>query len=197
VNAKQAVGDAKALILTVDQLRPATGRLQFTIQPEGFAFKKVPYAGGKNVKGQGHAHVYAKADGARKAKYIGWTGSGTTSWTDKKMLKRGTTYRVRVRAISESGLSEASTPLRDGVPRERPAPVPLATLARVQGTATVWAEGDVPESQAALLRPGARVTATSPAAPGQTIGATGHLGYERSAAILCDACNALAEHFDN
>jgi hypothetical protein len=94
VNAKQAVGDAKALILTVDQLRPATGRLQFTIQPEGFTFKKVPYAGGKNAKGQGHAHIYAKADGARKAKYIGWTGSGTTSWTDKKMLKPGTTYRV-------------------------------------------------------------------------------------------------------
>lgn len=42
-----------------------------------------------------------------------------------------------------------------------------ATLARVQGTATVWAEGDVPESQSALLRPGARVSATSPAVPGQ------------------------------
>jgi membrane fusion protein, copper/silver efflux system len=42
------------------------------------------------------------------------------------------------------------------------------TLARIQGTGTVWAEGQVPESQAALLRPGAAVTATSPAAPGQT-----------------------------
>jgi Cu(I)/Ag(I) efflux system membrane fusion protein len=42
-----------------------------------------------------------------------------------------------------------------------------ATLARVQGTATVWAEGEVPESQAALLRPGARVSATSPAVPGR------------------------------
>ena len=42
------------------------------------------------------------------------------------------------------------------------------TLARIQGTGTVWAEGQVPESQAALLRPGTAVTATSPAAPGQT-----------------------------
>ena len=41
------------------------------------------------------------------------------------------------------------------------------TLARIQGTATVWAEGELPESQAALLRPGTPVTATSPAAPGQ------------------------------
>ena len=41
------------------------------------------------------------------------------------------------------------------------------TLLRIQGTATVWAEGEVPESQAALLLPGARVVATSPALPGQ------------------------------
>ena len=91
---RQQVGDAKAIILEIDQLKPATGQLQFTIEPEGFAFKKVPYKGSKNMKGQGHAHIYAKADGAKKAKYIGWTGSGATSWTDKKMLKAGTTYRV-------------------------------------------------------------------------------------------------------
>jgi Cu(I)/Ag(I) efflux system membrane fusion protein len=40
------------------------------------------------------------------------------------------------------------------------------TLLRIQGTATVWAEGAVPESQAARLRPGAAVLATSPALPG-------------------------------
>ncbi len=91
---RQTVGDAKAIILTVDKLKPSTGQLEFTIEPEGFSFKKVPYGGSKSVKGQGHAHVYAKADGAKKAKYIGWTGTGTTSWTDKKMLKAGTTYRV-------------------------------------------------------------------------------------------------------
>ncbi len=90
----QQVGDAKAIILTIDKTKPSTGQLKFTIQPEGFVYKKVPYAGGKNVSGQGHAHIYAKADGAKKAKYIGWTGSGLTSWTDKKMLKAGTTYRV-------------------------------------------------------------------------------------------------------
>jgi hypothetical protein len=90
----QAMSDAEAIILTIDKTKPSTGQLMFTIEPEGFVYKKVPYGGGKNVSGTGHAHIYAKADGAKKAKYIGWTGSGLTSWTDKKMLKAGMTYRV-------------------------------------------------------------------------------------------------------
>ena len=43
-----------------------------------------------------------------------------------------------------------------------------ATLFRINGTGTVWANAEVPESQAALLRPGAKVLARSPAAPGAT-----------------------------
>ncbi|MFM9124317.1 MAG: hypothetical protein ACKOSO_03950 [Actinomycetota bacterium] len=91
---RQEVGDAKAIILTIDNLKPATGQLKFTIEPEGFVFKKVPYKGSKNVAGQGHAHIYAIAEGTKKRVYIGWTGSGATSMTDKGMLKVGTTYRV-------------------------------------------------------------------------------------------------------
>src|SRR5207244_7957117 len=41
-----------------------------------------------------------------------------------------------------------------------------ATLFRINGLGTVWANAEVPESQAALLRPGAKVQARSPAAPG-------------------------------
>ncbi len=41
-----------------------------------------------------------------------------------------------------------------------------ATLFRINGLGTVWANAEVPESQAALLRPGAKVHATSPAVPG-------------------------------
>jgi hypothetical protein len=93
-NQRQETGDAKAIILTIDSLKTATGQLKFTIEPEGFSYKKVPYKGSKNVAGQGHVHIYAKADGAKKAKYIGWTGTGTTSMTDKNMLTKGTTYRV-------------------------------------------------------------------------------------------------------
>ena len=43
-----------------------------------------------------------------------------------------------------------------------------ATLFRINGLSTVWANAEVPESQSALLRPGAKVQAKSPAAPGTT-----------------------------
>ncbi len=43
-----------------------------------------------------------------------------------------------------------------------------ATLFRINGTGTVWANAEVPESQAALLRVGAKVQARSPAVPGTT-----------------------------
>ena len=51
--------------------------------------------------------------------------------------------------------------------------MPGMALLRLQGTNTVWAEGQVPESQAAQLQPGTQVSATSPAVPGQTF--TGRL----------------------
>jgi Cu(I)/Ag(I) efflux system membrane fusion protein len=53
--------------------------------------------------------------------------------------------------------------------REGATVMPGMPLVRLQGTGTVWADGQVPESQAALLRVGARVTASSPAAPGVAI----------------------------
>ena len=43
-----------------------------------------------------------------------------------------------------------------------------ATLFRINGLSTVWANAEVPESQSALLRAGAKVVAKSPAAPGET-----------------------------
>ena len=43
-----------------------------------------------------------------------------------------------------------------------------ATLFRINGLATVWANAEVPESQSALVRPGAKVQAKSPAVPGTT-----------------------------
>lgn len=43
------------------------------------------------------------------------------------------------------------------------------TLFRLNGLGTVWANAEVPESQAALLRPGTRVRAKSPAVPGVTL----------------------------
>lgn len=52
--------------------------------------------------------------------------------------------------------------------REGMTVMPGATLFRINGLSTVWANAEVPESQAALVRPGTRVQARSPAAPGTT-----------------------------
>ncbi|OUM00372.1 efflux RND transporter periplasmic adaptor subunit [Variovorax sp. JS1663] len=52
--------------------------------------------------------------------------------------------------------------------REGMTVMPGATLFRINGLSTVWANAEVPESQAALLRPGAKVQARSPAVPGET-----------------------------
>lgn len=52
--------------------------------------------------------------------------------------------------------------------REGMTVMPGATLFRINGLSTVWANAEVPESQAALVRPGAKVQARSPAAPGES-----------------------------
>ncbi|MEJ7808428.1 MAG: efflux RND transporter periplasmic adaptor subunit, partial [Telluria sp.] len=52
--------------------------------------------------------------------------------------------------------------------REGMTVMPGATLFRINGLSTVWANAEVPESQSALLRPGAKVQARSPAVPGTT-----------------------------
>ena len=52
--------------------------------------------------------------------------------------------------------------------REGMTVMPGATLFRINGLSTVWANAEIPESQSALLRPGTRVQAKSPAVPGTT-----------------------------
>ena len=52
--------------------------------------------------------------------------------------------------------------------REGMTVTPGATLFRINGLSTVWANAEIPESQVALLRPGAKVQAKSPAVPGVT-----------------------------
>jgi membrane fusion protein, copper/silver efflux system len=52
--------------------------------------------------------------------------------------------------------------------REGATVMPGMPLIKLQGTGSVWAEGQVPEAQAALLRPGSAAAVTSPALPGRT-----------------------------
>ena len=52
------------------------------------------------------------------------------------------------------------------IAREGMSVTPGMTLARINGLATVWALAELPESQAALVRPGSAVEARSPGVPG-------------------------------
>ncbi len=102
--------------------------------------------------------------------------------TDLAPLVDGARQRMR-----QVGMSEAQIALVDSSGRTQPritliAPIggvvtelmaregmtvmSGATLFRINGLGTVWANAEVPESQSALLRPGAKVQAVSPAVPG-------------------------------
>jgi Cu(I)/Ag(I) efflux system membrane fusion protein len=102
--------------------------------------------------------------------------------TDLAPLVDGARQRMR-----QAGMSDAQIALVESSGRTQPritlvAPIggvvtelmaregmtvmPGATLFRINGLSTVWANAEVPESQAALLRPGAKVQAISPAVPG-------------------------------
>lgn len=105
-------------------------------------------------------------------------GEGTDALTDaarQRMRQAGMTP-AHIQRVVASGVVQPryllTAPIAGIVSelmvREGATAMPGMTLMRLQGTRTVWAEGAVPESQAALLQPGTRVQTTSPGAPGQT-----------------------------
>ena len=81
---------------------------------------------------------------------------------------------AQIRLVETSGKAQLRITLlspMDGVvvellAREGMSLAPGATLFRINGLNTVWANAEVPEGQAALLQPGAKVQARSPAVPG-------------------------------
>jgi len=81
---------------------------------------------------------------------------------------------AQIDEVAKSGRVLARTTVRapigglvtEVMAREGMAVAAGATLIRIAGTATVWAQAEVPESQAALLQPGTPVRATTPALAG-------------------------------
>jgi len=67
-----------------------------------------------------------------------------------------------------SVLAPISGVLTEVMAREGMTAMAGATLFRIQGTGTVWAHAELPESQIPLVRPGTRVQARSTAIPGET-----------------------------
>ena len=108
--------------------------------------------------------------------------------TDLAPLVDGARQRMRLTGMSEaqmarvesSGLAQPRITLvapiggvvTELMAREGMTVMAGATLFRINGLGTVWAEAQVPESQAALIRPGTRVQASSAAAPGATLRGT-------------------------
>jgi Cu(I)/Ag(I) efflux system membrane fusion protein len=83
---------------------------------------------------------------------------------------------VQIRLVESTGKVQArlaiSAPISgvisELIAREGMTVMPGMTLARINGTATVWADAEVPQSQVALLRVGAPVAAKSSAFPGES-----------------------------
>jgi Cu(I)/Ag(I) efflux system membrane fusion protein len=91
----------------------------------------------------------------------------------QRMLLTGMT-EAQISRVESTGVAQPRTTITvpsNGVvvellAREGMTVTPGATLARINGLATVWALAEVPESQIAQLRPGAKVEARSPGVPG-------------------------------
>lgn len=103
--------------------------------------------------------------------------------TDAQVLLAGARQRLQLAGMSEpqirqlerSGKTQAHMTVTAPVAgviselgiREGMTVTPGLTLFRLNGLATVWVNAEVPESQAALVRPGLHVEATAPARPDQ------------------------------
>lgn len=131
------------------------------------------------AKGQPLAELYVPDWIAAQEEYL---SVRRMQGTDLAALVDGARQRMR-----QVGMSDAQIALVDSSGRTQPritlvAPIggvvtelmaregmtvmSGATLFRINGLGTVWANAEVPESQSALLRPGAKVQAISPAVPG-------------------------------
>jgi Cu(I)/Ag(I) efflux system membrane fusion protein len=81
-------------------------------------------------------------------------------------------------AVEQSGRIQVRTTLHAPIGgvvteiavREGATAMPGATLFRINGLSTVWANAELPESVAAFVQPGMKVTARSPALPGTSLG---------------------------
>ncbi|MBK8070883.1 MAG: efflux RND transporter periplasmic adaptor subunit [Ramlibacter sp.] len=108
--------------------------------------------------------------------------------TDLATLVDGARQRMRqvgmseeqVRVVESSGKTQPRITLVAPIggvvvelmAREGMTVMPGATLFRINGLSSVWANAEVPESQAALVRPGTKVQANSAAAPGTNLRGT-------------------------
>jgi Cu(I)/Ag(I) efflux system membrane fusion protein len=131
------------------------------------------------VQGQPLADLYVPEWVAAQEEYLavsrmqGANLAGLVDGARQRMRQAGMTD-AQIAAVQASGQPRARSTLvapisgvvTELAAREGMTVMPGATLFRINGLSTVWAHAEVPESQAASLRPGAKVQARSPAVPG-------------------------------
>ena len=131
------------------------------------------------TKGQPLADIYVPDWVAAQEEFLAikrMQGNDMSSLVDgaRQRMRQAGMSDAQIRKVEASGKTQAratiTAPLGGVVvellAREGMTVMAGTTLFRINGLATVWANAEVPESQSALLRPGAKVQARSPAAPG-------------------------------
>lgn len=133
------------------------------------------------AKGQALAELYVPEWVSAQEEFLSvrrMRGTDLASLIDgaRLRMRQAGMSEAQIRLVETSGTTQARVTLtspQDGVvvellAREGMTVMSGATLFRINGLGTVWANAEVPETQTALLRPGAKVSATSPAVPGTT-----------------------------
>ena len=133
----------------------------------------------KVARGQPLAELYVPDWVAAQEEYLAISrmqGSNLAGLVDgaRQRMRQAGMNEAQISSLQASGQVRARTTLFAPIAgvvtelsaREGMAVQPGATLFRINGLSTVWAYAEVPESQAASLRPGATVQAKSPALPG-------------------------------
>ena len=131
------------------------------------------------VKGQPLAELYVPDWIAAQEEFLAlrrMPGSDLAPLVDgaRQRMRQVGMNEAQIALVEQTGRSQPRTTLlapiggvvTELLAREGMSVAPGATLFRINGLATVWANAEVPESQAALLRPGAKVRAHSPGAAG-------------------------------
>ena len=131
------------------------------------------------AKGQALAELYLPEWLAAQEEFLAlrrMPGSGLAVLVDgaRQRMRQAGMDEALITRLESSGQAEPRVTLvapmagvlTELLAREGMTAMAGATLFRINGTATVWAHAEVPESQAAGLRPGASVQATSAALPG-------------------------------
>ncbi len=133
------------------------------------------------AKGQALAELYVPDWIAAQEEFLSvrrMQGTDLASLVDgaRQRMRQVGMSEVQIRLVETTGITQPRVILtspQSGVvvellAREGMTVMSGATLFRINGLGTVWANAEVPETQAALLRPGAKVSAKSPAVPGTT-----------------------------